>query len=413
MKKIQYQVEAISALTKKIIDLLNSSLSSPIILFKAPTGSGKTYMSSELIRAMITDQNFDDEFSFIWIAPNKLEDQSYDSLKKYFKDTRDIKCSKRQSVAANREIKKNEILFINWQSINNEDNIFRRNSERDLNLGQIIKKTKALNRKIILIVDEIHHSAGTSNSKEIIEKIIEPNLTIGVSATPSSLKQGDVVEEIPLYKVREAGMIKEFATINPGPRNEYNGEVLKSGLGGATDKKVIQEAINKRNELRKAYKKLGKKINPLILIQIPDEKKTELVNKVQVEGLLKDFGINTQNKKLAMMLHNDKKNYSKQIKEDLNNEIEVLICKQAINIGWDCPRAQILVALRNWQNETFKTQTVGRIMRMPEQMHYSEKTLNRSYIFTNLNKISIKKDSFTDIRYNHAVLINKDAKKIK
>ena len=25
-------------------------------------------------------------------------------------------------------------------------------------------------------------------------------------------------------------MIKEFATINPGPRNEYNGEVLKSGL---------------------------------------------------------------------------------------------------------------------------------------------------------------------------------------
>ena len=262
MKKIQYQVEAISALTKKIIDLLNSSLSSPIILFKAPTGSGKTYMSSELIRAMINDQNFDDEFSFIWIAPNKLEDQSYDSLKKYFKDTRDIKCSKRQSVAANREIKKNEILFINWQSINNEDNIFRRNSERDLNLGQIIKKTKALNRKIILIVDEIHHSAGTSNSKEIIEKIIEPNLTIGVSATPSSLKQGDVVEEIPLYKVREAGMIKEFATINPGPRNEYNGEVLKSGLGGATDKKVIQEAINKRNELRKAYKKLGKKLIP-------------------------------------------------------------------------------------------------------------------------------------------------------
>ena len=54
MKKIQYQVEAISALTK-IIDLLNSNLPAPII-FKAPTGSGKIYMSSELIRAMINDQ---------------------------------------------------------------------------------------------------------------------------------------------------------------------------------------------------------------------------------------------------------------------------------------------------------------------------------------------------------------------
>ena len=44
-------------------------------------------------------------------------------------------------------------------------------------------------------------------------------------------------------------------------------------------------------------------------------KKTELVNKVQVEGLLKDFGINTQNKKLAMMLHNDKKIIQNKLKK--------------------------------------------------------------------------------------------------
>ena len=148
---------------------------------------------------MINDQNFDDEFSFIWIAPNKLEDQSYDSLKNILRILEILNVQKDKALRQIEKLK-NEILFINWQSINNEDNIFRRNSERDLNLGQIIKKTKALNRKIILIVDEIHHSAGTSNSKEIIEKIIEPNLTIGVSATPSSLKQGDVVEEIPLIK---------------------------------------------------------------------------------------------------------------------------------------------------------------------------------------------------------------------
>mgnify|MGYP001174560007 CR=1 FL=1 len=79
---------------------------------------------------------------------------------------------------------------------------------------------------------------------------------------------------------------------------------------------------------------------------------------------------------LAKMLAHDKENYSEKLKEDLDNPIEVLICKQAINIGWDCPRAQILVALRNWGNETFKTQTVGRIMRMPEQIHYNEKILN-------------------------------------
>ena len=252
MKKIPYQVDSVIELNKKIIGLLSSKLSCPTIVFKAPTGSGKTYMSSELIRKLVNDQFLETDFSFIWVAPNKLEDQSYESLKKYFRDTNDIKCSKKEDVIANREIKKNEILFINWQSINQEDNQFRRESDKDPNLSQIVVKTKNNNRKIILIVDEIHYSAGTQNSKEIIKKIIEPDLIIGVSATPSL--KGEESHEIPLYKVREAGMIKEFATINPGHKNEFSGEVLKSGLGGATDEKVIKEALKKRDQIKKHIK---------------------------------------------------------------------------------------------------------------------------------------------------------------
>ena len=48
------------------------------------------------------------------------------------------------------------------------------------------------------------------------------------------------------------------------------------------------------------------------------------------------------------------------------NEVEVMILKQAIALGWDCPRAQILVLFRDWKSITFSIQTVGRIMRMPE-----------------------------------------------
>ncbi|MBK8698450.1 MAG: hypothetical protein IPN29_02455 [Saprospiraceae bacterium] len=50
------------------------------------------------------------------------------------------------------------------------------------------------------------------------------------------------------------------------------------------------------------------------------------------------------------------------------SDVEFLLFKQAIDTGWDCPRAHILVKLRDIQSYTFEVQTVGRILRMPEQI---------------------------------------------
>ena len=47
-----------------------------------------------------------------------------------------------------------------------------------------------------------------------------------------------------------------------------------------------------------------------------------------------------------------------------------LLMKQAISTGWDCPRAKILVKLREGGSEDFQIQTIGRIRRMPEGKHY-------------------------------------------
>ena len=53
-----------------------------------------------------------------------------------------------------------------------------------------------------------------------------------------------------------------------------------------------------------------------------------------------------------------------------------MIFKQAIALGWDCPRASILVLFRDWRSIVFSIQTVGRIMRMPEVKHYTNDDLN-------------------------------------
>ncbi len=85
---------------------------------------------------------------------------------------------------------------------------------------------------------------------------------------------------------------------------------------------------------------------------------------------------------------------------------EVLLFKQAIALGWDCPRASVLLIFRELQSMTFTTQTVGRILRMPEQRFYRDDRLNYGYVYTNLSAdiVSIVGD---DMNYLSTVYANR------
>ena len=53
MKDIAYQQKAIKDLTCKIIDLLDNNELRQKIVFKAPTGSGKTYMTAMALENVV------------------------------------------------------------------------------------------------------------------------------------------------------------------------------------------------------------------------------------------------------------------------------------------------------------------------------------------------------------------------
>jgi type III restriction enzyme len=84
----------------------------------------------------------------------------------------------------------------------------------------------------------------------------------------------------------------------------------------------------------------------------------------------------------------------------------VLLFKQAIALGWDCPRAAVLLIFRELKSMTFTTQTVGRILRMPQQHFYSDDSLNYGYVYTNLSAdiISVVGD---DMNYISSVYANR------
>ena len=95
-------------------------------------------------------------------------------------------------------------------------------------------------------------------------------------------------------------------------------------------------------------------------------------------------GITEENGKLAVWLSNEKSNLAGLEKQD--NLTEVLLFKQAIALGWDCPRAAVLLIFRKMNSEQFTIQTVGRILRMPEQHFYTDPILNRGYVYTDIAK---------------------------
>ena len=380
-----YQENAVVKLKREINELLEAD-GNRVCIFKAPTGSGKTLMMADFLRRLIDSRIDGKHFSFIWIAVNKLHDQSRNNLKKYYDQNGvGIKCSYFEDLD-DRRISENEILFLNWASINKKDNLYVRANERDNNLSSIIARTKDEGRIIFLIIDESHHTANSEKSKELIQDI-DPKITIEVSATPQ-LNNANRIVEVELKDVKDEEMIKKEIIINPGFENYI---IDKKKSDKSADELVLESALKKRAELHKKLEAEGSSVNPLLLIQLPDAMQGVVDKKDEILTLLKKFGYTTESGNLAIYLSDKDNKINLENIEKNENEVDVMIFKQAIALGWDCPRATILVLFRQWREEniTFSIQTLGRIMRMPEQKHYSDQDLNVGYVFTSLQDIKV------------------------
>jgi len=98
---------------------------------------------------------------------------------------------------------------------------------------------------------------------------------------------------------------------------------------------------------------------------------------------------------------------------NLNAQPVFLLFKQALSTGWDCPRAKILVKLRENMNETFEIQTLGRLRRMPKARHYGMDILDCSYLYTFDEKYKLEVLKTANGFERQRLFLKEDAKKIK
>ena len=355
VKLKQFQIDTVN----KLLDATSVGNKKEILL-TAPTGSGKTVILLSFIEESLKEDN---KILFVWLTPGKgeLEEQSMNKMRKFL-PTYTVETIQDALLQGFEE---NSTSFINWETITKKGNNALREAERK-NLYERINEAKNKGYRFIVIVDEEHLNK-TVKAEAIID-YMNPDYIIRASATT---KRNDEAENILVdeLEVINSGLITRALYINEGVSNS---EVLSN-----EHEYLLDLAIQKRKQIKDEYIKNGIQVNPMIIIQVPS-KSDALIE--QIEKILDGKKYSYDRKNLAIWLSDRKEN----IDNITNNESEqaILIMKQAISTGWDCPRAKILVKLRDNMSEDFETQTIGRIRRMPQGHHYENVLLDNCYLYT-------------------------------
>ena len=160
-----FQETAISKLKNEFLSLWKSSNQNIPLVFKSPTGSGKTIMLAQFLRDIVSDPRFQgNDVAFVWFSFS--EDSYMQSKKKLFEyyggaselDLLDLNDLNRGKLS------KNSVFFINWQKIkgkSKESRKLRRENEWGLTFDNFINKTHADGRKLVVIIDEEHIGSDT------------------------------------------------------------------------------------------------------------------------------------------------------------------------------------------------------------------------------------------------------------
>lgn len=346
----------------KLLDLTSKRGSKQTVIMKAPTGSGKTIILIDYVDEYLT--NVSNNTAFIWLCPGKgdLEEQSRKKMLKFAPG----RATQNLFDALLNGFAPGSTTFINWELVTKKGNTAIRDSERK-NMFDRIADAHRNGVEFILIIDE-EHSNNTSKARTIIDAFAAKNI-VRVSATAVENKRYEFFE-IDEVDVINAGLITKALYVNEG---------ITDNLEITDDYDYLLDLADaKRKAIAARYQSIKKNIRPLVLIQFPNGKPGTIS---AVEKKLESMGYTYDNGMVSKWMSEDKKDLPDDLTE--NDGVPVfLLMKQAISTGWDCPRAKILVKLREGMNENFEIQTIGRIRRMPEATHYEDDLLDFCYVYT-------------------------------
>lgn len=348
-----------------LLDLSADNNSKQTVVMKAPTGAGKTIILIGYVDEYLNKVN--SNTAVIWLCPGKgdLEEQS----RKKMISVAPHRKTQNLFDALRNGFEPESTTFINWELVTKRGNNAIKDSERK-NLFDRIADAHRKNIDFIVIIDE-EHSNNTAKAKAIIDAFAAKHI-IRVSATAIKNKRYEYFE-IDELDVIDNGLITKALYVNEGVEDNIE-------INNDYDY-LLELADAKRKAIAQRYTEVlpnGKIVRPLVLIQFPNgqpETIKAVENKLELMGYTYDNGM------VSIWMSEDKKDLTDNLTDNDGTPV-FLLMKQAISTGWDCPRAKILVKLREGMSEQFEIQTIGRIRRMPEARHYDDDLLDFCYVYT-------------------------------
>ncbi|MCI0524494.1 MAG: DEAD/DEAH box helicase family protein, partial [Acidobacteria bacterium] len=405
---------------------LNKDL--PTFCVRVPTGGGKTLLATQILgqiyRTILKDRN--GAGLVLWVVPS---DQIYKDTLKRLRDRNDLyRLSLEHAVSRRIELwEKHEIFRLTPGQMGANLNILllklastNRETREQLKFfrdsgGNIVRhfppedapgEHRALKLRVpnldMLVEDEARGEHLVKTSLGNLVKLYEPPVILDEGHKATSKLARDTIEgfnasvvvELSATPYREANVL-----IRVSGRELLDEQMIKLPINiSNSDQKSWQDCLtqarDKREELaRKAaehFRASGKLIRPIVLVQVErtgkDQRDAEFVHSEDVkEHLIQRLGV----PETAIAIKTSEKDDIEDI--DLLDEgcpVEWIITKAALQEGWDCPFAYILVSLNNTGSQQSMTQLVGRVLRQPFTVRTPHDDLNQSYVFCLRRKAS-------------------------
>ena len=397
-----FQKRAVADLRMKVAEAMGGyhrTHTPQVVSLQAPTGAGKTIILAALVEDIYfgTDQYVEQpEAIFVWLSDSPaLNEQS----KQKFDLKADRICLD-QCVTIEDEsfdmemLEDGHIYFLNTQKLGKAGNLDKHSDVRQYTIWETMENTaREKSNRLYFIIDEAHrgmqgHEAGKATS--IMQRFLKGSkshslspmpVVVGISATAARFNKLVVDTNSTLQKcivtaneVRASGLLKDRIVITyPENLEKYNEMAI---LQAATDE------WNKKCEhwYQYSYEQHYAQVNPVFVIQVlagkgnkvSETNLDDVIAKIEerTEAPFKEhevvhtFGSTSTLSINGLTVHHVAPSA---ITDD--KRIRVVLFKENLSIGWDCPRAETMMSFRRAEDATYIAQLLGRMVRTPLQSH--------------------------------------------
>ncbi|MFN7520668.1 MAG: DEAD/DEAH box helicase family protein [Lysobacteraceae bacterium] len=246
--------------------------------------------------------------------------------------------------------------------------------------GSIVKSSLGNVMRLLrpmIVMDEGHH-AYTENALSTLDGF-NPSLLLELSATPrvASAKGGgsNILVDVRGTDLDDAQMIKLPIHVEAKRWTDWQSCVAAS--------------LAKLDELQAAAERLqgetARYVRPILLVQVErtgkDQRDAGYIHADDAQAYLLQLGLQPRHIAVKTSEKDDLKSPENLDLLSPLNEVRVIITKQALQEGWDCPFAYVLCSLAASRNAAAMTQLVGRILRQPAATKTGCAPLDSCYVY--------------------------------